>query len=101
LGQLRAQIELRGVAGATALFSLGWRAVVKFQALQLLRDLGVAFGELRADEVERTQRVLERNEVFGSPVALHAAHVERQGSQSPRCSVFANALPPAFPRTGV
>ena len=40
--------------------------------MRLLLDLAVALGQLRADEVERTQRLLEREQVLGSPVALQA-----------------------------
>jgi hypothetical protein len=36
---------------------------VNLQALQLQLDLGVALGQLRAHEVERTQRLLEREQM--------------------------------------
>ena len=44
----------------------------ELQALQLQLDLGVALGQLRAYEVERPQRLLEREQVLGAPVALQA-----------------------------
>jgi hypothetical protein len=39
---------------------------MSLQALELLLDLAVSLGELRADEVERVQRLLESEQVFGS-----------------------------------
>jgi hypothetical protein len=42
------------------------------QALQLRFDLLVALGQLRAHEVERSQRLLQREQVFRAPVALQA-----------------------------
>ena len=38
----------------------------------MLLDLAVALGQLRAEEVEGAQRLLEREQVFGPPVALQA-----------------------------
>ena len=40
------------------------------KALQLLLDLGGALGQLRAHEVDRAQRLLERKVVFDPTVAL-------------------------------
>ena len=54
------------------LLALGGLTVVNLQALQLQLDLGVALGQLRAHEVERAQRLLEREQVLGAPVALQA-----------------------------
>jgi hypothetical protein len=38
----------------------------------LLLDLGVALGQLCADEVERVDRLLQREQVLGAPDALQA-----------------------------
>ncbi len=59
-------------ASSAALLAFGWFALVNLQTLQLLLDLAVALGQLRTDEVERIQRLLEREQVFASPVALQA-----------------------------
>jgi hypothetical protein len=45
---------------------------MSLQHLQLSLDLGVALGQLGADEVERIQRLLECEQVLGAPVALQA-----------------------------
>ena len=73
LEQLRTQIELRSIAGAATLLALGRVAVMSLEALQLQLDLSIALGELHADEVEGTQRLLERKQMFKAPVALQAA----------------------------
>ena len=69
LEQLRAQIELRRIAGTAALLALGRVTLVNLEALQLPLDLGVALGQLRAHEVERGQGLLERKQVFGADTA--------------------------------
>jgi hypothetical protein len=45
---------------------------VNVQARELRLELTVALGQLRADEVERVQRLLEREQMLGAPVALQA-----------------------------
>jgi hypothetical protein len=55
-----------------SLLALGGLAVVSVQAVQLGLDLGVALGELRAAEVEGVERLLAREQVLGSKVALQA-----------------------------
>ncbi len=72
LEQLRAQIELGRIASPAALLAFGRLAVMNLQTLQLRFDLLVALGKLRAHEVERTQRLLERKQVSGPPIALQA-----------------------------
>lgn len=63
------QVELRCVPGAAALLALGRLAVVRLQALHLLLDLSVAFGQLRADEVKHGQCLLQGKQMLGAPVA--------------------------------
>ncbi len=50
--------------------AFGRFTVVRLQALELLLNVAVALAQLRADEVERSQRLLEREQVFGAPVSL-------------------------------
>ena len=70
LEELRAQIELGRIASAPALLAFGGFSIVCLQLLELLLNFDVALGQLRADEFERSQCLLEREQVFGSPVSL-------------------------------
>ena len=70
LEQLRAQIELWSITCTPTLLALGRYAVISLQALQLLLDLLVALAELCANKVERAERLFERKQMLGTPVAL-------------------------------
>ena len=72
LEQLSAQTELRRIAGSPALFALGRFTVLNFEGLHLLLDLRVALGQLRTDEIECPQRLLEGKQVLSAPSALQA-----------------------------
>ena len=80
LEELGAQIELRRIARAPTLLAIGRFTVVRLQTLELLLNFAFALAQLRADEVELCQRLLEREQVFGSPVSrerlLHVLHVQ-------------------------
>ena len=60
------------VTGPTPALALGGLAVMRLQAFQLLINLLVALTELRANKVKSVQRLFERKQVLGTPVALQA-----------------------------
>lgn len=66
---------------------------MNLQTLQLLLNLPIALGQLRAIEVEQGQRLLECKQMLSSPVALQAfgdvlstgmdAHILHRGQHPP------------------
>ena len=72
LEQPRAQVELRRVAGLAALLAFVRLDRSDVQPLQLRLDFLVALRKLLAAEVERVQRLPQREQVLGAPSALQA-----------------------------
>jgi hypothetical protein len=72
LVQLPAQVELWCILGSAASFVLAGLTMVPMHSLHLLFDARIAFGQLGPDEIEHVQRLLEREHMLGSPVALQA-----------------------------